>query len=318
MFSRIRKRITYANVAMTLALVFAMTGGAYAAKHYLITSTKQISPKVLKSLKGANGKTGAAGLAGAAGAAGAQGPTGPAGAGKEGSPGKEGAKGTTGEKGATGTAGTSVTSKKVEPGEPACNKEGGSEFTAGASKTTACNGKTGPVGPEGVCSTSSCHLPSGVTETGEYALYTTAAKIEEYKITAISFPIQLAAAPEHVTFVHVGTSGTGGCEGTVAEPKAKPGNLCIFEGELAGIHLGGLSFFVAVDASGAFAPGKTGAELLFTTLPPKCYEAVGVGWYETQTKCENGEKAATQTFNWELEQFPKAVSAEGTWAVTAK
>ncbi len=31
MFSRIRKRITYANLAMTLALVFAMTGGAYAA-----------------------------------------------------------------------------------------------------------------------------------------------------------------------------------------------------------------------------------------------------------------------------------------------
>jgi hypothetical protein len=39
MFSKIRKRLTYANVAMTLALVFAMTGGAYAAKHYLITST---------------------------------------------------------------------------------------------------------------------------------------------------------------------------------------------------------------------------------------------------------------------------------------
>ena len=56
----IRKRVTYANVAMTLALVFAMSGGAYASK-YLITSTKQISPKVLKTLKGAAGKTGPAG-----------------------------------------------------------------------------------------------------------------------------------------------------------------------------------------------------------------------------------------------------------------
>ena len=66
MLSAIRKRLTYANVAMTLALVFAMTGGAYAANKYLITSTKQISPKVLKSLKGATGTNGAAGPAGAA------------------------------------------------------------------------------------------------------------------------------------------------------------------------------------------------------------------------------------------------------------
>ena len=40
MIGLIRKRLTYANVAMTLALVFAMTGGAFAAKHYVITSTK--------------------------------------------------------------------------------------------------------------------------------------------------------------------------------------------------------------------------------------------------------------------------------------
>jgi hypothetical protein len=32
-----------------LALVFAMSGGALAAKHYLVSSPKQISPKVLKS-----------------------------------------------------------------------------------------------------------------------------------------------------------------------------------------------------------------------------------------------------------------------------
>lgn len=32
MFSRIRKRMTYANVVATIALVFAMSGGAYAAK----------------------------------------------------------------------------------------------------------------------------------------------------------------------------------------------------------------------------------------------------------------------------------------------
>jgi hypothetical protein len=71
-----RRRITYANVAATMALVFSMTGGALAAKHYLINSTSQISPKVLKKLKGKTGATGAIGATGAAGAAGAAGATG--------------------------------------------------------------------------------------------------------------------------------------------------------------------------------------------------------------------------------------------------
>src|SRR5580693_7891888 len=48
MFSRIRKRLSYTNIVMTLALFFAISGGAYAASKVLITSTKQISPKVLK------------------------------------------------------------------------------------------------------------------------------------------------------------------------------------------------------------------------------------------------------------------------------
>ena len=51
-----RKRLSYANVTATLALVFAMSGGAMAANHYLITSTKQINPKVLKKLNGQAGQ----------------------------------------------------------------------------------------------------------------------------------------------------------------------------------------------------------------------------------------------------------------------
>lgn len=80
-----RRHLNYANVVATLALVFAMSGGALAAKHYLINSTKQINPKVLKSLKGKTGKTGPTGPAGVAGALG-----------KEGPQGKEGAKGNSG------------------------------------------------------------------------------------------------------------------------------------------------------------------------------------------------------------------------------
>jgi len=63
----LRRHLTYSNVIATLALFFAMTGGALAAKHYLINSTKQISPKVLKKLKGRTGRTGATGKAGLTG-----------------------------------------------------------------------------------------------------------------------------------------------------------------------------------------------------------------------------------------------------------
>ncbi len=86
----LRRHLNYANVVATLALFFAMAGGAIAAKHFLITSTKQISPSVLKKLRGATGKTGATGV-GAAGAAGAPGATG-----------ATGAKGSMGEKGEAG------------------------------------------------------------------------------------------------------------------------------------------------------------------------------------------------------------------------
>ncbi len=117
MFSAIRRRFTYANVAMTLALVFAMTGGAYAAKHYLITSTKQISPKVLSALKGKagpagkNGTNGANGAPGEKGPAGSQGPQGP-----KGETGSQGPKGDTGATGQTGFTST-LPSGKTEKGD---------------------------------------------------------------------------------------------------------------------------------------------------------------------------------------------------------
>jgi hypothetical protein len=101
---------------MTIALVFAMSGGAYAANKYLITSTKQISPKVLKSLKGASGKNGAAGPAGPAGATGSAGTAGPQGT--AGLKGENGAPGTNGKNGTNGVTGFTETlpSGKTEKG----------------------------------------------------------------------------------------------------------------------------------------------------------------------------------------------------------
>jgi len=83
-----RKHLSYANVAATLALIMAMSGGALAASHYLITSSKQISPKVLRKLKGRRGRTGATGPPGIPGRRGRWACGGP-----EGAPGPEGAAG---------------------------------------------------------------------------------------------------------------------------------------------------------------------------------------------------------------------------------
>jgi hypothetical protein len=87
---KLRRHLSYANVAATLALLFAMTGSAIAAKHYLINSTKQINPKVLKKLKGNRGPRGLTGIHGLT----IQGPTG-----------ATGVKGTSGLKGNDGTKG---------------------------------------------------------------------------------------------------------------------------------------------------------------------------------------------------------------------
>jgi hypothetical protein len=90
--NRIRGKLTYANVIATLALFIALGGSAVAAKHYLITSTSQISPVVLKKLQGPKGSSGANGTPGVVGATGAQG-----------APGGNGAPGTPGGRGETGS-----------------------------------------------------------------------------------------------------------------------------------------------------------------------------------------------------------------------
>ncbi len=72
--------MTYSNVTSTLALFLTLAGGtAFAARHYLLSSTAQIKPSLLHKLRGRSGPTGPKGDPGAVGATGARGPSGPAG-----------------------------------------------------------------------------------------------------------------------------------------------------------------------------------------------------------------------------------------------
>jgi hypothetical protein len=271
MFSRIRKRLTFANVAMTLALVFAMSGGAYAAGKYLINSTKQINPKVLKALKGAKGVKGEAG---------AKGETGPAGTnGKDGAPGaagKDGLPGGNGKDGLPGSDGESVTAVEFSTNVGKCNGTaeglGGSEFKVGATTTLACNGKTGSQGIQGIqgiqgasvtntplaAENGSGHCEEGGAEfkvgagTPSYACagspWTAGGTLPSGQsekgawgsffaragFDPISFTIPLKTAPLEAVFVEESTTDStilGHCKGTLAVPTAKPGYLCVYAGE---------------------------------------------------------------------------------------
>jgi hypothetical protein len=232
MFLVIRRRVTFVNVAMTLALVFAMSGGAYAAGKFLITSTKQISPKVLKSLQG---KVGAKGAQGPAGPQGPTGPTGPVG------PQGPAGVGSKGESGAAGVNGTSVTSAAVPTNSTTCEKRGGSEFTAAeGKKTTACTGKEGTFGGES--------LPAGKTLTGVWA----ASSFAEAGLpnpgygvveTGVSFALPVSPGIKLSNAYYIGPGEGAGegkeaepikkgeCKGNDEEPGAAEGYLCVFASE---------------------------------------------------------------------------------------
>jgi Collagen triple helix repeat (20 copies) len=213
MLSAIRKRLTYANVAVTLALVFAMSGGAYAASRYVITSTKQIKPSVLAQLKG---KPGASGAQGPAGSAGPAGPVGSAGA--------KGEAGASGTNGTDGKEGVSVTSS-VEPAGANC-KAGGSKFVAANGTTYACNGEKGKEGTFGGQS-----LPAGKTLTGVYATvaFVEAGGFPHSATTAVSFAMPVPGEPT-AHYIKVGEALPEGCKGNANEPGAEEGNLCVFSG----------------------------------------------------------------------------------------
>jgi collagen triple helix repeat protein len=260
MLSLLRNRLGIPGVISVIALVFAMLGGAYAASNSgggkaTASAKAQKGPRGPRGARGPAGPAGPAGLQGAAGAKGADGA-----AGLDGEDGKDGKNGTNG---VNGTNGTSVANTEFSGVEGPC-QEGGSKLV-GSATTYACNGKKGLQGDEGSPWTLGGTLPPGKTETGAWAMGPVpkvsceiegeteegeaiegecTAKPEE-KVTAgnpliapISFPIPLAAELSEANTHYIGPGGTppAGCTGgSVEEPKADPGHLCVYALEEAAI-----------------------------------------------------------------------------------
>lgn len=133
----IRRHLSYANVASTLALVFAMGGGAYAAlspvHNGVIHTCFRKSNGALRVVRaGAR-----CGRRERALAFNQRGPVGPRGA--TGAQGPAGKTGRTGKTGKTGASGRSVTSATLGVGNTTC-PNGGSSFTTVSGTTFACSG----------------------------------------------------------------------------------------------------------------------------------------------------------------------------------
>ena len=274
MFKAVRRRMSYANVVATLALLFAMSGGALAASKFLIVSTKQIKPSVLAQLKGKNGASGAPGATGPAG------PQGPAGAnGKDGAP---GAAGEPGPKGATGAAGSAG---------PA-----GQKGATGATGAAGPTGSAGPTGPEGSPWVAGGTLPKGQTETGTWAINQIHVTTGFIWLEPFSFPIRLKTGGS-AFFINMKETNekegpqvtASGCTGSVAEPTAPEGKLCVYTGAEEE-NVGELSFIKVL------ATGPEGESTL---------NAFGTTGAYLEYIIEGSEAS------------PVTIKDRGTWAVTA-
>ncbi len=188
MFNRMHERLGTAGfIVSVIALVFALAGGAYAAKSGLTgkqkKEVKSIATSVAKGLQG-TGPKGDKGDPGTAGAAG-----------------KDGTNGTNGKDGTNGTNGKSIKLTPVAPGAAECEERGGTllEKEGEPPAVEICNGE------EGSPWTAGGTLPPGASETGAWAavggVQTVLTEVEGVKeeVTvgdedlraAISFPIRL-------------------------------------------------------------------------------------------------------------------------------
>jgi hypothetical protein len=278
-FRALRKHINPASVLALVALVFAVTGGAYAASgggssHGTLTASA--AKAKAKTKAGPRGPAGPAGKNGANGAPGPQGPVGPVGAagakgenGGAGGEGKKGENGTPGAPGAPGANGKGLTVTSISPGETECGGEGGVkvELENSSKPHEVCNGAEGKEGSfKGVIA------PKTVLK-GTWAVKYNAAAAGEAIPIAISTGVPIPAVQPGVFFVW-STSRLGNesqanwekaqeyCPGTAqaplpptAEGVAHAARICLYIFATAGLYN------IETSGDGLVALGESGGGL---------------------------------------------------------
>jgi hypothetical protein len=215
MFNRIHQKLGTAGFIISIvALVAALSGGAYAASGGLNGKQKKEVEKIAKKYAG---KPGTAGATGPAGAAGAKGDAGSAGA--------NGNPGTAGSNGSPGTNGKSVAVNPIPTEEEGCEGRGGAEVAQeGSAGIEVCNGE------EGSPWTAGGTLPTGSTETGVWNV--SLAKEQTAQIP-ISFTLPVTGAITPV-LVPANKTSEPGCPGLVSgKPTAEAGKMCLYQFEIA-------------------------------------------------------------------------------------
>jgi hypothetical protein len=280
---RLKRRIAANGPGLTVAVIamlIALTGGAFAAAGALNATQKKEVKKIAQAEAKKFAKAGPAGATGAPGAKG-----------------DKGDKGDQGGQGAPGKAGTSVGVSEIPLGEAECEERGGAlvekEGTPGGVEVCA--------GEEGSPWTAGGTLPPGATETGSWAFNGTEADAAGGIRVPISFPIPLAQEIVKNPHVHFGIAGSGGAfeaggacptegglEGPGAfEPTALPGELCVYQNVEEGLFGASFSkiYRYAENSKGATSAG---AVLLFEPTGPV---AIGAGSFAV-TGCSEEVGAA--------------------------
>jgi hypothetical protein len=138
--------------------------------------------------------------------------------------------------------------RKETPVEGALGPKGdtgssGPQGVAGPIGATGPQGVTGPTGPQGVTAWET--IPSGVTVTGAFVNDSAAAGAGQDYWFTVSYPAMLPSDPVAVNFAADGSAKTSdddaSCTGTLAEPTAPPGQVCVYFNQSAGVSDGSLN-----------------------------------------------------------------------------
>jgi hypothetical protein len=105
----------------------------------------------------------------------------------------------------------------------------GRNGTNGLNGANGANGKDGAQGKEGPAGPFGETLPSGKSETGVYAIEGSGSVIQ----SGWGFPFALATAPTS-HFILDGATPPAQCPGSLSNPRASPGHLCVYESKKHG------------------------------------------------------------------------------------